>query len=251
MSHEKHQPVSTEAVSGPEALSALMDGELSAFEYRRLIKELERHPEWLEQWEQFHLIRDGLRAEPWAEPMPATQRADGLSLSERIAAEVAVAVPESAVNGQTLAGDGQTSALSTSGLSWRQMTARVAVAATVALAVFAGMQNMLAIDGASSPATMMSSREQLNAGDLRDISRSSPDQMNQNIADVSSMVDQDAQQRLNDYIRSVSIPSRSAEQTAPFNILRESPLLRPVSDRELIPTRESVDVPEQAQPDTP
>ena len=48
-------------------------------------------------------------------------------------------------------------------------------------------------------------------------------------------VDTEAQQRLNDYIRSVSIPARVDNQSVPFNVLTESPLLRPVSDRELIP----------------
>lgn len=249
MSHDKHQSASTEAVSGPEALSALMDGELSTFEYRRLIKELEKHPEWLEQWERFHLIRDGLRAEPWAEPLSATQRADGMSLSERIAAEVAVTVPEPAVNNQAFSDEDKSSTQIMSGLNWRQMTARVAVAATVALAVFAGMQNMLAIDGVNTPANMTASREQSNAGQSDGVTQPSAVEMNQNIADASSVVDQDAQRRLNDYIRSVSIPTRSTEQSTPFNILRESPLLRPVSDRELLPAREPAGVNEQ--PETP
>lgn len=37
VSLDQGQNASVTAVSGPEALSALMDGELSAFEYRRLI----------------------------------------------------------------------------------------------------------------------------------------------------------------------------------------------------------------------
>lgn len=248
MSHEKHQPASTEAVSGPEALSALMDGELSAFEYRRLIKELEAHPEWLEQWERFHLLRDGLRAEPCATPMPASQHATGLSLSERIAAEVAATAPVSAADSQILANANPSSAIS---LNWRQVTARVAVAATVALAVFAGMQNMLAINGANAPVNMAAGSNPLENGDLVDSSQPLSVPMNPHIADGASVVDQDAQQRLNDYIRSVSIPSRSAEESAPFNILRESPLLRPVSDRELLPSRQPGQANEQAAPEAP
>jgi hypothetical protein len=50
---------------------------------------------------------------------------------------------------------------------------------------------------------------------------------------VQVAVDEEAQQRLNDYIRSVSIPGRS-EAPVPFNILDESSMLRPVSDLELI-----------------
>lgn len=246
MSQDKHQKASNEAVSGPEALSALMDGELSAFEYRRLIKELESHPEWLEQWEGFHLIRDGLRAEPWAEPIPASQRADGLSLSERIAAEVASITPQPALNTELPAANTHETVI---GLNWRQMAGRVAVAATVALAVFVGMQNMLPGQGQGSTMPLANSEPQ---SDTAGLAVTPPaQQLNQNVADTSALVDQDAQQRLNEYIRSVSIPSRSAEQTAPFNILRESPLLRPVSDRELVPVRESATENQEAQPVTP
>lgn len=230
VSLDQGQNASVTAVSGPEALSALMDGELSAFEYRRLINELDHHPDWLDQWERFHLIRDGLRAEPWAEPLPASLSSHGLSLSERIAAEVAKETPvsETAPLVETVASR-----------HWWQMGGRVAVAAAVALAVFAGMQNMLSIDGANTttPMTALQNPE-VDASTGGAVSSA---QLNQNIADASSIVDQDAQQRLNDYIRSVSIPSRSTEQSTPFNILRESPLLRPVSDRELLPVQQLPD----------
>lgn len=246
MSQDKHQKASNEAVSGPEALSALMDGELSAFEYRRLIKELENHPEWLDQWEGFHLIRDGLRAEPWAEPMSAEHRPDGLSLSERIAAEVASMTPQPA---QTSLNTSQSEIADVaSTYNWRLITGRLAIAATVALAVFAGMQSMLPGNNGNQAIPMAASQPQQSEGS---VTGPVTLPMNQNVADAGTLVDQDAQQRLNEYIRSVSIPTRTAEQSAPFNILRESPLLRPVSDRELIPSRESVLEVREVQPQTP
>lgn len=250
MSQDKHQNATNEAVSGPEALSALMDGELSAFEYRRLIKALDQHPEWLDQWEGFHLIRDGLRAEPWAEPMPAKLRQDGLSLSERIAAEVAAIAPQSVqaqiVVTETPISDQTADVVSRQ--SWRQITGRVAIAATVALAVFVGMQSMLPGSGSDVSLPLAANPVQ-RAEDSVASQGTLP--MNQNVADATTLVDQDAQQRLNEYIRSVSIPTRTAEQSAPFNILRESPLLRPVSDRELIPFRESATEAGDVRPTTP
>lgn len=245
MSQDKHQKASNEAVSGPEALSALMDGELSAFEYRRLIKELENHPEWLGQWEGFHLIRDGLRAEPWAEPMPAAQRPGGLSLSERIAAEVASITPQSV---QTEFNTSQSDVADVaSRQTWRLITGRLAIAATVALAVFAGMQSMLPDNNGNQAIPLAGSQPQQSEGI---VSNQATLPMSQNVADAATLIDQDAQQRLNEYIRSVSIPTRTAEQSAPFNILRESPLLRPVSDRELIPSRESAPEVREVQPQT-
>jgi hypothetical protein len=101
--------------------------------------------------------------------------------------------------------------------SVRQHFARFAVAASVTVAVFLGMQALLQDQG---PSSVELAEQRSSAG----VSAS-----RQQIA-----IDTDAQQRLNDYIRSVSIPARLEAQSAPFNILLESPQLRPVSDRELI-----------------
>jgi sigma-E factor negative regulatory protein RseA len=46
-----------------EKISALMDGELSDFEARRLLQEISRDPQQRATWERYHLVRASLRNE--------------------------------------------------------------------------------------------------------------------------------------------------------------------------------------------
>jgi len=193
-----------------EALSALMDNELSDFEVRRLLGSLAHRPELLLTWERYNLSRAALRSEPVRSPSGQNSRLD---FSERTMAAIAAEPARNAAKLFTVANDKQTHP------AWLAPAGRVAVAASVTLAVFLGMQQVLRQDIAGSDLALAGSS---NGGTI-----SAP-------AGVQVAVDTEAQQRLNDYIRSVSIPARAESQSAPYNILLESPLLRPVSDRELI-----------------
>ena len=199
-----------------EALSALMDGELSEFELRRLLARISDEPELLAIWERYHLVRAVFQPEPLALNTPRMTGTDSSSdkLSNRIMAaieaEPAFECADSPIETST--------ARSATGPVWASQITRFAVAASVALAVFVGMQSLL-----NSPSTIEIASENsdqpipVTAGD-----------------NVLVTVDTDAQQRLNEYIRSVSIPSRPDTSEAPFNVLFESPMLHPVSDLELV-----------------
>lgn len=193
-----------------EALSALMDNELSDFELRRLLQRIESKPGLLAEWERFGLVRAALQPDPWRTPTSA-------DFADRVLAHV----------GQSIDRDGPLPAMPDSAPADRAAGAagrfrnvtRFAVAASVTFAVFIGMQAVLQTPGAGqSPATLAS-----------DSGETAPGTRNQQLA-----VDAEAQQRLNDYIRSVTIPARIESQSAPYNILLNSPQLRPVSDRELL-----------------
>lgn len=202
-----------------EALSALMDDELSDFELRRLLARLDAEPELLARWERFNLTRAVLSGEPVQHPLLPSD--NSLSLHARVmqavTAEQQPSLPEA------------TSAVGAEGRNnhWRRGMARLAVAASVAVAAFVGMQSMLQPgDSISTSGAVPLASEQTESGS--------------NAVEIRQIaVDAEAQQRLNEYIQSVNIPARVDSESAPFSILRESPMLRPVSDRELVPVDSS------------
>ncbi|ALO46252.1 sigma-E factor negative regulatory protein [Pseudohongiella spirulinae] len=190
-----------------EALSALIDGELSDFELRRLLSRLDENPDLLERWERYNLAEAALQPELIRRPMSSS---GSQSFARRVMQQVADEQPLQATPSKS---------------QWRIAVGRVAVAASVALAVFVGMQTVLPGDG-----------QPLLAGNTDSQKADSSDSAVFNSESRQVAVQADAQQRLNEYIRSVNIPARAANAPAPFNVLNESPLLRPVSDRELVET---------------
>lgn len=70
-----------------EQLSAFIDNELSEFEERRLLAELERDPALRESWDRYHLIRAALRNE-------LDLSAGGLATASRVADGLAHRGPE-------------------------------------------------------------------------------------------------------------------------------------------------------------
>ena len=188
-----------------EALSALLDGELSDFELRRLLARLDENPELLQRWERYNLAGSALQPELIRRP---GVNQDGNAFVDRVMQQVALEQPLSSA---------------APARQWRASLGRMAVAATVALAVFAGMQTKLPGNGQPMLA---------DNADSQDVMTSGNPELSTESRQVA--VQADAQQRLNDYIRSVNIPARAESAPAPFNVLNESPLLRPVSDRELI-----------------
>jgi negative regulator of sigma E activity len=204
---------SKEQVDG-EALSALMDGELSEFELRRLLARISYEPELLATWERYNLARAVYQPEPLSLRSSAATGPGSLSsrIMAAIEAQPALGVVEPSVTNKVW----QTPA-------WASQAAKFAVAASVALAVFVGMQAIL-----GSTDTGLSDNQMV--AELPSVSAP----VSAAVGNIQLAVDSDAQQRLNDYIRSVSIPSRPESSETPFNILQQSPMLHPVSDLELI-----------------
>lgn len=207
----KHDEKNTPDLLDREALSALMDDELSDFELRRLLQRIEQQPALLAEWERFGLVRAALQPDPLRSPSTpdfASRVMSGVEQSiEQQGPLVATHDRRQPRRGGAAPG------------SWVRNTTRFAVAASVTFAVFMGMQAVLQAPGANNTAPSVAS----GSGETGAVSRS------QQLA-----VDADAQQRLNDYIRSVTIPARAESQSAPYNVLLDSPRLRTVSDRELL-----------------
>lgn len=187
-------------------LSALLDGEVSAFEVRRVLEQVDERPELADQWARYSLGRSALEGEPF-------RRASGgfsARVMDAVSREAGLERAEAGSGGQESTGQSR---------RWVEPLGRVAVAASVAVAVFLGMELSLDGNDGAQPAMMAESqREQAQPADVR--------------------IDGDAQQRLNDYIHSVAISGNNRgsldEAIVELESLRQTPQLRPVSDRELV-----------------
>ncbi len=184
-----------------ETLSALMDGEINELELRRLLKQLPEcadKTQLLNTWQRFHVARSALHGEPVTVPNNAA--------SSRILAAID-AEPAYTETPVTLVA--KAPVLFTG-------FAKVAVAASVTLAVFIGMQSMLTTDSGTS----------LN-GSMAGTGDSSVN------GQFATVVDAEAQRRLNDYIRTVSIQYQNEIAVPHSNVFEEIPLMRPVNQIEL------------------
>ncbi|GGO82456.1 hypothetical protein GCM10011348_23890 [Marinobacterium nitratireducens] len=117
-----------------DSLSALVDGEASEFEVRRLLDRMEQQSELGQKWQRYHLARSAMRGERDSVRVDISQavmaRLDSLSADEPqpdIGAEVATAVA---------AGAGSSRA---SGTFWKPLVS-MATAASVTAAVILGVQ---------------------------------------------------------------------------------------------------------------
>lgn len=197
----------SQSKSFDESLSALMDNEADDLELRRLLKELPENPSLLATWGRFHEARSVLHNE---EMQPLTPAASSRIL-DAIAAEPAYAgkglMPPHTVR-------------DLGGSKWWASAGRVAIAASVAVVAFIGLQSAL-----FAPVPQQSLAE-------KSIDATSELVVSDNIAKLeqSSGFDAQAQQRLDDYIRSVSIQYREEAAGVPqFNILQDSQLIRQVN----------------------
>lgn len=209
--HDELDEKVTQDLLDREALSALMDDELSDFELRRLLQRIEQQPELLAEWERLGLVRAALQPDPLRLPSSP-------DFASRVMRGIEQSIEQ---QGSLVASDDRRQAQRRKAPAggWARNTTRFAVAASVTFAVFMGMQAVLQGPGNGNSVPAVAS----GAGDDNMASR------NQQLA-----VDAEAQQRLNDYIRSVTIPARVESQSAPYNVLLDSPRLRLVSDRELV-----------------
>lgn len=175
-----------------ESLSALMDDAAEQLEVRRVLHASEQDPEIRRSWERYQLARSVMHKEPWH---------TGVDLSAGIAAALADEPALKAANSGR----------------WKVQLGRVAVAASVTVAVLVGMR-MVNQDPAADTATMASVERSVPAA-ATPVMPTSPAVPGAVLAGFSSHVDQQApvptsepsawqEQRITSYLR------RHAEQNA-------------------------------------
>lgn len=197
----------SQSKSFDESLSALMDNEADDLELRRLLKELPENPSLLAKWGRFHEARSVLHNEEMQPVSPAASS----RILDAIAAEPAYA-GKGVMTLDAVRGSGRS--------RWWESAGRMAVAASVALVAFIGLQSALL-----DPVPQQSLAERSIDAGLEAV-------VSDNVANLgqSSGFDAQAQQRLDDYIRSVSIQYREEVAGVPqFNILQDSQLIRQVN----------------------
>lgn len=187
-----------------ESLSALMDNEADDLELRRLLKEAPQNEALTDTWRRYNLVRSVLQHE---EVTPVSS-ASTARLFAALAQEQAYAAPASKSEAKPLR------------KLW-QGVGRMAIAASVAMAAYVVLQ--------SSMLAPVTPGDGMLAHDI-------PNEPTVQIATTGSVTAPsedfaaEAQQRLNDYIRSASIQYSENESDRPqFNILEDSQLIRQVN----------------------
>lgn len=184
-----------------EAISALMDGETNDLDLRRLLKFAAENPETMETWERYHLVQSVMHEQ-------------GTTVSTAVASGVAVA----------LADEVAYSAESQRFSAWQQQLTKLAVAAAVAVLAVLTLQ--------PDPAVTMPTSEL--AQEAPSNSQAAPLAVSATlVADtrvvetLSATVDPEAQQRLRDYIESMSF---DGAEPVSMEHIQDSPLYRLVND---------------------
>jgi len=194
-----------------ETLSAMLDNEAEDLEVRRLLQRLEADPALGAAWERMNLVQSLLHNEDIRVELSPDRGFD------RLAAGVSAALHSEPSPG----------AVASSTAGWSRSLARMAIAASVALAVFIGMQ--MGIQQTTSPvAPALVSDEQADspaaptsAASGTAVAATDP------VQPVVRQVDPEARQRLEEYIRSASIVRQEPRQ---LEQLEESPLYRLVNE---------------------
>ena len=184
-----------------EAISALMDGEANDLDLRRLLKFAAENSETMETWERYHLVQSVMHEQ-------------GTTVSTAVASGVAVA----------LADEVAYSAESQRFSAWQQQLTKLAVAAAVAVLAVLTLQ--------PDPAVTMPTSEL--AQEAPSNSQAAPLAVSATlVADtrvvetLSATVDPEAQQRLRDYIESMSF---DGAEPVSMEHIQDSPLYRLVND---------------------
>jgi sigma-E factor negative regulatory protein RseA len=193
-----------------ESLSALIDNETDDLELRRLLKAVELDSDLQSTWERMNLVQAVLHDDNVQHsavlPLVGSNFAD--KVAKAIAAESGPSVNPKLIN------------------QWGKSFAKLGIAASVALAFFLGMQTIVTQQDypGSGAAPLAQQSEQLDPQPLTGIA-----QNNDSLVAESPIqqVDPEARQRLEDYIRSVSI---RPEEPAQLENLQDSPLYRLVNE---------------------
>ena len=189
-----------------EAISALMDGEANALDLRRLLKSAAESPETMEIWERYHLAQSVMHEQ-------------GTPVSTAVASGVAAALADEAAY----------SAEPQRFSAWQQQLTKLAVAAAVAVLAVLTLQ--------PDPAVTMPTSEL--AQEAPSNSQAAPLAVSATlVADtrvvetLSATVDPEAQQRLRDYIESMSF---DGAEPVSMEHIQDSPLYRLVNDLPVSP----------------
>lgn len=191
-----------------ETLSALMDNEAGELELRRFLKDIPNNPTLLDTWKRFHVTRSVLHNE------------DMVTLSDAASSRILAAIADEPAWTATGSEESRAGARKAS-LGWMLTAGKLAVAASVALAVFVGLQSTLVDSGTDAA---MADRSSENS----DVAIAVASAAEPAIVEF----DADAQRRLNDYIHGVSIQYSNDTAVPQFNILQDSQLIRQVNQIE-------------------
>lgn len=183
-------------LSHKETLSALLDNEADDLELRRVLKELAAEPSLAETWRRYNVTRSLMHNDEMVQVSPAA--------TQRIFA---------AIDAEPIYLAADTRGKPVARAPWMGAVGRVAIAASVALAAFIGLQSTLFNAPAGVPVATEMDATQLPALAV----------------EQDRGVDAEAQARLNEYIRSVSIENREESNIPQFNILQDSQLIRQVN----------------------
>jgi sigma-E factor negative regulatory protein RseA len=189
-----------------EAISALMDGEANDLDLRRLLKSAAESPETMEIWERYHLAQSVMHEQ-------------GTPVSTAVASGVAAALADEAAY----------SAEPQRFSAWQQQLTKLAVAAAVAVLAVLTLQpdpagsmptSELAQEAPSnSQAAPLAVPATLGAATLVAETRV--------VETLPATVDPEAQQRLRDYIESMSF---DGAEPVRMEHIQDSPLYRLVND---------------------
>jgi negative regulator of sigma E activity len=180
-----------------ESLSALLDNEADDLELRRILKSCELDAELLETWQRYNLAQSLLH-EAAVPVSPA--------LSQRIFAQIATE---------------ESPQVPRSWKVWQQNLAKGAIAASVALVFIVAVQTNLQ----QSSAPLLVEQNEQTPGILAPNSTVV-------IEEIAFEVDPIAQQRLSDYLESMTIDE---EQPPHMEHIQDSPLFRLVNEFEAKP----------------
>jgi sigma-E factor negative regulatory protein RseA len=179
-----------------EAISALMDGEANDLDLRRLLKSAAESPETMEIWERYHLAQSVMHEQ-------------GTPVSTAVASGVAAALADEAAY----------SAEPQRFSAWQQQLTKLAVAAAVAVLAVLTLQP----DPAGSMPTSELAQEA--PSNVQAAPLAVPATL---VAEtLPATVDPEAQQRLRDYIESMSF---DGAEPVRMEHIQDSPLYRLVND---------------------
>lgn len=189
-------PPSHSADRDAEAISVLMDGEANDLDLRRLLKSAAESPETMEIWERYHLAQSVMHEQ-------------GTPVSTAVASGVAAALADEAAY----------SAEPQRFSAWQQQLTKLAVAAAVAVLAVLTLQ--------PDPAGSMPTYEL--AQETPSNSQAAPLAVPATLVaeTLPATVDPEAQQRLRDYIESMSF---DGAEPVRMEHIQDSPLYRLVND---------------------